>query len=149
MALARRRRIAVRAGLLAVLAALAAGGLVLLANVPPTLTTFYPKCQLHSVTGLHCPGCGLTRFAAAVAVGDLRQAVAYNAVAAVAAPFVAVFAAQNLWAWVWGFPPRRWFSDRWARRVSLAFLAVLIAFFVARNVPAWPFTLLAPHEVSR
>jgi hypothetical protein len=148
MALTRRQGIAVRAGLLAALALLAAGGMVLVALVPPTESSFYPKCQLHSLTGLHCPGCGLTRFAAAIATGDLRQAAAYNAVAIFAGPVVAVFALQNLWCWVWGVPPRRWFSPKWSQRVTLSFLAVLMTFFVARNIPVEPFSYLAPHEVT-
>lgn len=139
----------VKAGLLAVAGLLVGGAAYVLTEFPPTDASFYPKCQLHSLTGLHCPGCGMTRFASAALRGDLTQAAAYNALGLAALPFVAVWAAQQLWGWLWGATPRRWFPPRWAGRVTACVLVVLAAFFVLRNIPAQPFTLLAPHELTR
>lgn len=139
----------VKAGVLAVGATLLGIAGTVLATFPPTELSFYAKCQLHSVTGLHCPGCGMTRFASAALRGDLSQAAAYNAVGVVGVPVVGVWASQQVWAWLWGVSPRRWFSPKWHSRVTAAFLAVLAVFFVLRNVPVEPLTLLAPHELTR
>ncbi len=144
-----RQQRLVKAGLLAVAATLLGGAAYVLATFPPTDTSFYPKCQLHSLTGLHCPGCGMTRFASALFRGDLTQAAAYNAVAVVAVPIAALWGLQQVWAWLWGVRPRRWFSPETHSRVTAVFLAVLAVFFVLRNVPVEPFTLLAPHELTR
>ena len=35
-------------------------------------------CSWHRLTGVNCPGCGLTRSFIALAHGDLRQAWAFN-----------------------------------------------------------------------
>ena len=144
-----RQRRLVKAGLVAVAVTLLGIVATVLATFPPTELSFYPKCQLHSFTGLHCPGCGMTRFAAAALQGDLSQAAAYNAVGVVAVPIAALWVLQQVWAWLWGVRPRRWFSPTWHGRVTAVFLAVLAVFFVLRNVPVEPFTLLAPHELSR
>lgn len=144
-----RQQRAVKAGLLAVIATLLGGAAYVLTTFPPTDASFYPKCQLHSLTGLHCPGCGMTRFASALFRGDLPQAAAYNVVGVVLVPIVALWALQQLWAWLWGVPSRRWFSPKWHGRVSAVVVGVLMVFFVLRNVPIEPFTLLAPHELTR
>ena len=144
-----RHRRLVKAGILVVVAVLLGGAGFVLTQFPPATSPFYPKCQLHSLTGLHCPGCGMTRFASAVVQADPAQAAAYNALGLIALPFVTVWALQQVWAWLWGTTPRRWFAPKWHGRVTTVFLAVLAAFFVLRNVPAEPFTLLAPHELSR
>ena len=144
-----RQQRLVKGGILAVGAALLGIAGTVLATFPPSEMSFYPKCQLHSLTGLHCPGCGLTRFASAVLRGDLSQAAAYNAVGMVAVPIAALWGLQQVWAWLWGVRPRRWFSPKSHSRATAVFLAVLAVFFVLRNVPVEPFTLLAPHELTR
>jgi len=144
-----RRRRLVKAGIVCVGAALAGGAAAVLVAFPPTESPFYPKCQLHSLTGLHCPGCGMTRLAAALVRGDMSQAAAYNLVGLAATPVVAIWALQQVWAWMWGVTPRRWFSPKWHARVAALFVAVVAVFFVLRNVPVEPFTLLAPHELPR
>src|ERR1043166_3363337 len=53
-------------------------GATLLYSHSPTEYTFYPRCLLFLLTGLHCPGCGSTRCAAALLHGDIEQAFAYN-----------------------------------------------------------------------
>ena len=144
-----RQRRLVKAGILAIAALLIGVAGTVLVTFPPTDSPYYPKCQLHSLTGLHCPGCGMTRFVAAALRGDLSQAAAYNAVGLVALPFVTVWVLHQVWAWLWGVTPRRWLSPRWYGRVTAVFIAVVSIFFVLRNVPVEPFTLLAPHELTR
>ena len=144
-----RQQRVVKAGILGVVSLLLGSAAYVLVTFPPAGSPYYPKCQLHSLTGLHCPGCGMTRFAAALLHGDLPQAAAYNALGIVALPFVAVWVLQHVWAWLWGVTPRRWFTPKWYSRVSAVFVAVLAVFFVLRNVPVAPFTLLAPHELPR
>lgn len=144
-----RQRRLVKAGILVIAVALLGAAGSMLVHFPPATSSFYPKCQLHSLTGLHCPGCGMTRFASAVVRADPAQAAAYNALGLIALPFVTVWGLQQVWAWFWGTTPRRWFAPKWHARVTAVFLVVLAAFFVLRNVPAEPFTFLAPHELTR
>ena len=144
-----RQQRLVKAGILTIAALLLGSAAYALVTFPPAVSPYYPKCQLHSLTGLHCPGCGMTRFASALLQGDLPQAAAYNALGLVALPFAAVWTLQQVWAWLWGATPRRWFSPKWYERVSISFVGVMAVFFVLRNLPVAPFTLLAPHELPR
>lgn len=111
------------------LAVLAAAGYVAL--VDPGEPGHYPTCPLKALTGLSCPGCGTLRAVHALAHGDLAGAVAHNVLAVVALPvLVAAWVAWTRRA-VTG-RPRTWVVPVWAIRVLIA---VLAAFFVARN---WP-----------
>ncbi len=117
---------------------LIAGGL-LLYLVDPVTVDWLPKCPVHYLTGWHCPGCGTTRAGHALLHGDLAQALAMNPLVVVAGPFLAGYC-------IW---KRRREGADWSTNVSasaiLTLLAVLIVFTVLRNLPGYPFELLAPH----
>lgn len=64
------------------IAALAVTGIVL---VP---LQWLPKCPIHAVTGLLCPGCGIQRAIIALSRGDFEAAIQLNALLFVAPLFV-------------------------------------------------------------
>jgi hypothetical protein len=100
--------------------------------------------MLYRTTGLHCPGCGLTRAVHAALNGNFSQALAYNVLAPLLLPLVALAAGSSLWHWVWGTTPRARRPRTW---VPLVIGIVVGLFVVLRNIPVYPFTLLAPHEI--
>ncbi len=53
-------------------------------------------CILHSITGLPCPGCGMTRALCALSQGDLSVALALNPFALLAWPTFLVLALATL-----------------------------------------------------
>lgn len=59
-----------------------AGALTVKANLSFFLRLL-PQCPFNTVTGLYCPGCGITRSITALLQGDPLAALRYNA-----APFV-------------------------------------------------------------
>ncbi|QDU21524.1 DUF2752 domain-containing protein [Urbifossiella limnaea] len=141
----RRTRTAVRGALVGI-AVLALGGVVsLIATTPPTPDSFYPKCTLYQATGLHCPGCGAGRAAHAALNGRVAQAFAYNPVAVLLLPVVVVVALVQTVQWARGRPTRTRIivSGRWIMALAVA----LIVFMLLRNLPWYPFTLLAPHDL--
>ncbi len=122
------------------IAAIGAGAVVV-GYFNPTTAGFFPLCPLYSLTGIHCPGCGLTRGFHALFHGDVLTALHFNALLPVYAfVFGFMFVSMILVA-VRG----RGLSWRIFPPASLyGFLVLAAAFFVLRNLPFYPFTLLAP-----
>jgi hypothetical protein len=139
----RRRMRSQRIGVAAIVALI--GGFCLLTYlVPPGSAGFLPRCQLHELTGLNCPGCGGTRAVYALLHGDVLQAAAYNLYFVLALPFLLWWGGYGLWATVMGkqFGPPRLRPWLWTFVwISLA------AFTVLRNLPVSPFDWMAPHKL--
>jgi hypothetical protein len=102
------------------------------------LRVFQPEslwpCVFHAVTGLHCPGCGLTRMLHALVHGDVARAWSMNPLAMVALPLLAAMLAQ----WWLARPLLPSWLSRFAHD-GRAWIVALIAFGVLRNLPmfAW------------
>ena len=97
-------------------------------------------CVFHRVTGWYCPGCGSTRAVHLLLHGHALAAVRHNLLLVPALVYLGwAFVAYQRSAW-FGTPPLA--SPRAAvyRAVGL----VIVVFWVLRNLPWWPCTLLAP-----
>jgi hypothetical protein len=136
---ARRGRVVL--GLALVL--MAAAVLLVLATHDPAEHGLYPGCHFREMTGWYCAGCGGTRAAYALVHLDFGGALAMNPLFVVAFPFLAALVAMEGGAWLLG---ERYRGPRVRLPVSCAWWlpAVFLAFWILRNVPNWPFTLLAP-----
>ncbi len=126
----------------AVILMLAAGGLIFLRN-PPNQASFYPRCQLHQLTGLFCPGCGTTRCLHSLMQGQFADAAQKNMIAFAILPLTGAYALFWGLSWVLG-KPVAW-RYRITPRTGIFLVAILITFGILRNLPWHPFTLLAPH----
>lgn len=114
-----------------ILTPVAVASLVLLYFFPPDKCRFWPPCVFHKLLGLYCPGCGNTRALAALLHGDIAGSLAKNILLIPGLITLAV-----LW-----YKPNAALNRYFSRTI----LIVVIVFFVARNLPWYPFTLLAPH----
>lgn len=65
------------------------------------LTGFAVPCIFHVVTGLNCPGCGVTRMCLALLRGDFYGAYAWNRGLFLAAPFLALLLGIVLYRYIW------------------------------------------------
>lgn len=115
------------------------------AAYPPGEQSFYPRCQLHSLTSLHCPGCGLTRSVHSILNGQVEQALAWNPLALVIVPLLAYLGLRWLWYWAWEKPLPS--SYRYPSWFAAAIGTILVLFGILRNIPVEPFSRLAPHEI--
>ena len=131
----------------ATLGLVAAGSLVLAAGstvlffFDPSDTDFYPPCPFHALTGLYCPGCGTTRALHAVIHGHFGEALGLNPLMVVMLPLLGYSLMSYATLAVRGRPlPRILTSSFWG---WLAF-GIILTYWVLRNIPLYPFSLLAP-----
>ncbi len=118
-------------------AVLLAGGALLVTG----LHRYVPPCVFRELTGLYCPGCGSGRALVALSRLDVAGALRSNPLAVAALPFVLAGLVRET-ATAWGVPVPRLATPRW---LPNAVLTAIIVFWLLRNVPTWPFVLLAPH----
>ncbi len=109
----------------------------------PGLDGMTPGCMFRNVTGLLCPGCGMTRATHALMHGEVGAAIRFNPVGIVLFPVALAASGWEAVAWARGKPsPVRLMPGP---RIACFLAAVVVGFWILRNLPWWPFTLLAPH----
>lgn len=87
-------------------------------------------CLFHSLTGLLCPGCGMSRLCLAALRGDWAAAWRANPALCLLFPPIAALLAVRGIGYVKGKP-----ASGWESRVWLALAAVLLIFGIVRNLP--------------
>jgi len=106
----------------------------------------FPRCIFHSLTGLYCPGCGSQRAFSALLHGEPLQAVNYNLLFILCLPLLfysSIITVINIF--------RR---DQLVQQIFYStffvkiLLAVVLIFWITRNLSFYPFNLLAPHAVN-
>ena len=125
-------------------AALASAGLAALFIVylfDPRNPGLYPVCPFFGLTGYHCPGCGTLRALHQLLHGNPAGAFGYNAYSMIALPALTYsFAASWLRSIGWPAPRRVFVPEIWI----WVLLAAVISFWLLRNLPIGPFSVLAP-----
>lgn len=111
------------------------------AYIDPAKASFLPVCPLFTLTGLACPGCGLTRGFHALFNGDIITALDFNFLIPIWAVVfgwilisLMVVAIRGRGLAMWPLKP----GFLWT------FMIVLVAFGVLRNLPFYPLTILYP-----
>ncbi|HEX9989121.1 MAG TPA: DUF2752 domain-containing protein [Chloroflexia bacterium] len=112
----------------------------------PAKAGYFPRCPIHSFTGLYCPGCGTTRAMHQLLHGNPGAAMRLNPLALLLLPvLVYSFLSFTLEVFRGKALPRLFRT----RKSTWLLIAAVIAFTVLRNIPAYPFTLLAPGKPTR
>ncbi len=117
------------------------GGSAFVAYFDPKTAGFFPVCPLYSLTGIACPGCGLTRGFHALFNGDVTTALHYNALIPLFALIFAFGLILMTLVAVKGSAIPKWV---YSPKLLFAFFVLLIVFGVLRNLPFYPFTFLYP-----
>ena len=101
----------------------------------PATHKIYPVCQFHQLTGLNCPGCGMTRALYALLHGEVAVALHDNALLVLGLGILAIRGA--------------WFGVKKLRGqpggeflpaiILWPLLIVMLVFTVLRNLPAYAF----------
>jgi hypothetical protein len=102
----------------------------------------WSTCALFRITGVYCPGCGATRATHQLLHGELISAVRYNALWVLALPIAVYCVVSEVRSLTVGRPlPGNPVRNRWF--LAGAF-TVAVLFGLLRNMPVYPFVLLAP-----
>ena len=114
--------------------------LVVLFLNDPAESSILPSCPFRTLTGFDCPGCGTLRGAHRLLHGNILAALDLNLVMVLMLPYLCVSFFLMLpfdsigrrmtffyvpSKWIWGL------------------LLVILVFWVARNIPVYPFVILA------
>jgi hypothetical protein len=115
-----------------------AAGSAVLFLFDPSTSAFYPPCPFHALTGLYCPGCGTTRALHELLRGHPKEAFGLN-------PLMLPLLGYSLLSYgvfeTRGRPlPGALTSPFW----GWSTFWIILAYWILRNIPLYPFPLLAP-----
>lgn len=104
-----------------------------------------PKCPVFQRLHIYCGGCGATRALFYLLQGQFSTAFRYNLLFCLAFPFFAFWAIQ---AWLhYCFQKNILPTLKFSRKTGIFLIVLFIAFMLLRNLPFWPFSLLAPPQI--
>jgi hypothetical protein len=108
----------------------------------PSHNNIFPPCPFYMVTGLYCPGCGSQRAFHALLHGDILQSAHKNILFVIFLPLM-IF---SLLATVNNVFRKKKTDQRIFNSLLFAkvVLVIVLTFWVLRNIPAEPFSWLAP-----
>lgn len=131
-------KIFLRSGLLVLILGLA----VLFFILDPVKNSLFPRCVFNSVTGYYCPGCGSQRAIHSLLHLNFAGVVENNFL------FLPAFLAI-LYHYLRPILNR---SFRWKlpnilyhKQTPWIIFGIIILFWILRNIPAYPFSTLAPN----
>ncbi|WP_227013483.1 DUF2752 domain-containing protein [Paenibacillus psychroresistens] len=112
---------------------LTAGGVLYLKVLAPVFNLSIP-CPFHALTGLYCPGCGITRVITSLMDFNLAQAFRFNSLLFLLLPIYVLYSVLRLKGY-------KKFSDY----VMFVMLVLTVSFGILRNIPM--FSWLAPVQL--
>lgn len=110
--------------------------------INPTSVDLFPKCYFYSMTNLHCPGCGSQRALHDLLHGNIWQALQHNFLIILA--FLVLVYQVYIWLTNHFKKEKKTKNILYATTTPWIIFGVIIVFWIARNIPVFPFTFLAP-----
>ena len=96
----------------------------------PAETFWMPKCPIHTLTGLDCPGCGSQRAFHSLLHGDLAGAARANALLLLFIPLIAVMGVGEINRKRWP----RFYRFMVSPPMVYGLLAVMVIWTIVRNI---------------
>ena len=122
------------------MAGIGVGAVAILSRVDPNRPgSLLPPCPFRTLTGIWCAGCGSTRCLHALVHLDLPGAMAMNPLLVVSILPMLVLALHGAGLW----PAKLGGLVRLLAR-PIPWMVVITGYWIARNLPWYPFNLLAP-----
>ena len=110
--------------------------------VNPSDVNFFPKCPLYVTTGIYCPGCGSQRATHQLLqlnfIGVLQQNVLYFL-------GILILGYHLIVTGINSFLKKNIYNYIYHPKTPIILLIIIIIYWILRNIPYYPFSLLAPH----
>lgn len=106
---------------------------------------FRLPCFFHVLTHFNCPGCGSQRALLALFKGNVLQAFAYNALFMISLLIAVCYLCGiilNRLSIMQTHP-----TKIYTKKMGWVMVTIVLLFWIFRNIPQHPFSLLAPHEL--
>lgn len=110
-------------------------------KINPAEQDWMPKCTFHSMTGLHCPGCGSQRAIHDFLHGNILEGFKHNFLIGLG---ILVLVYKLFIALRAKFYPEKSSNLLYSPNTPWIILIFILSFWVLRNIPYEPFTFLAP-----
>lgn len=114
---------------------------VLFFLLDPAKHEIFPRCIFNSITGYYCPGCGSQRAIHSLLHLDFAGVVSYNFLFIPAFLLIFYHYLHTVFNrfFGWKLPNVFYFS-----RTPWIIFGVIVLFWILRNIPFYPFSVLAP-----
>lgn len=108
----------------------------------PQGNLYFIPCPFHYTTGLHCPGCGSQRAIHQLLHLNIWDAFLLNPLLVLSIPLVGIALVIKIWNYY--FNTSYTFLILNNRYFVKGYLITVVVFWVLRNIPIYPFNVLAP-----
>lgn len=98
----------------------------------------YIYCPFHKITGLYCPGCGITRMIINITKGNFYQAFRYNPLLFILIPIAILLFINYLSKY-------KLINQKTQEKIYIFLIIILIIFGIIRNIPF--FSYLKPTKI--
>jgi len=115
-------------------------GAVLYFFIDPSLNLF-PRCPLYSTTGVYCPGCGSQRALHDFLHLDFMGVIGHNVLFLFG---IVVLLYHYTILGLNTFFSKNHFNLVYHKRTPIIVLIIVVVYWIIRNIPYYPFNLLAP-----
>ena len=110
--------------------------------INPSNVNFFPKCPLYVTTGVYCPGCGSQRATHQLLqfnlIGVLQQNVLYFL-------GLLVLAYHGIMMLLNSILKKNIYNYIYHPKTPIIILIIILIYWILRNLPYYPFTILAPN----
>lgn len=135
----------IRIALVLCAGAIAAVGALYLYNHNPYS---YPlPCLFYLITGFYCPGCGAGRACYSILHLQLTDAFCYNPLMVILLPWICLYIVARVIDWM--ITGGNHIDGKISVKLLVWILIVIFIYGILRNIPVFPFNLLAPGGLAQ
>ena len=108
----------------------------------------YPlPCIFYSITGFYCPGCGAGRACYSILHLRFADAFCYNPLMTILLPLIGIYIVARAVGWM--ITGGNHIDGKISVKLLVWILIVIFIYGILRNIPVFPFNLLAPGGLAQ